>query len=365
MSIEKNTKNTLQHEEAPFTTLINEVLNNIRHTGALGVYCYLASKSSGWNICKKQLQNHFGCGRKHIDSCFKYLKEIGVIHILMIRDSKGRAIGWETILKRTLPAQHIQNTQKVHSGELSRIPISHNVENPDCGKGTPINKRYIEIKDIINNISTSDEVADFYYTQIENLKAEECPQKKSDYLNNHKMDHPDDSQVFESEIDSTKSDYFENQPINQSNSKSLKQYGLKEILNDNIFQLPQELIQDWIANRKKKRAAITQTAWNKINKELTKCQEHGINPIESFETMVASGWQSLKVEYFITKESITKAEQAKKRSIELEEIVTRRKQKEIDDSKRFTGIVSQASEHARSRLRELIGSRPPESVSQR
>lgn len=81
--------------------------------------------------------------------------------------------------------------------------------------------------------------------------------------------------------------------------KSTEQSELKAILKENVFSLPEEVIRDWIANRKKKRLPITSTAWKKINKELAKCKEHGIDPIEAFETFVANGWQSFKLEWFL------------------------------------------------------------------
>lgn len=80
-------------------------------------------------------------------------------------------------------------------------------------------------------------------------------------------------------------------------------FGLKNILNENAFQIPEAMILDWFENRKKKKAPITKTAWTKINKELAKCKEQGIDPIEAFEEMVASGWQSIKVEYFRSKQT--------------------------------------------------------------
>ncbi|CEG60937.1 hypothetical protein [Legionella micdadei] len=58
------------------------------------------------------------------------------------------------------------------------------------------------------------------------------------------------------------------------------------------------MLADWLTTRNKKRAPITPTAWNKIKKELWKCEQQGINPVDSFETMVASGWQSLRFEWF-------------------------------------------------------------------
>ncbi|HHF7341074.1 TPA: hypothetical protein ACP9C9_002007 [Legionella anisa] len=96
----------------------------------------------------------------------------------------------------------------------------------------------------------------------------------------------------------TKSDYFDNQRKTCTNRKSKQQLGLKELLNDNPFNIPEQMLSDWIENRKKKRAPITITAWNKILKELIHCKAQHTDPIEAFETMVASGWNSLKAKYF-------------------------------------------------------------------
>lgn len=154
MSVEKNTKNTLTHEDGGWTTVINETVQNIPHTGALGVYCYLASKPSSWEINKVELAIHFKCGSQHIDTCFKILKQIGAIEIKMIRNSKGQSIGWETNLKRKIPVQHVhsvQNPENRHSGDLSRMPVSHNLGKPESGKSGTINKRLLTNKSYLKN----------------------------------------------------------------------------------------------------------------------------------------------------------------------------------------------------------------------
>jgi len=147
MSIEKNTKNTLLHEENGFTTIINETICQIKHTGALGVYCYLASKPSGFIICKKHLQNHFECGREHIDTCFKYLKNIGLLEVTSVRDDEGRIIEWQTILRRKT-----QNTENPYCGDspVDKSSKTHNTGFPQSGFQAPINKRININKRIIN-----------------------------------------------------------------------------------------------------------------------------------------------------------------------------------------------------------------------
>lgn len=236
MAIEKNTKNTLKHEEPQYTTLLNEVLNNIKHTGALGVYCFLASKSSGWDICKKHLQNHFECGREHIDTCFKYLKKIGAIQVSMIRDEKGRFIGWETVLKRRLPApvlDDIQITENPLYGDNSEIRVIQNTGFPDSGKSAPRNNRYIKIKDIKNTIVDFEKSTDVDYAKndIVNLG----PKEKSDYQSNHGQGETEGNLDLGTEINQTKSDYFEKQSTNKTTRKNSAQKKHESYKNDELF----------------------------------------------------------------------------------------------------------------------------------
>lgn len=136
MSIEKNTTNSLKHEVYGWTTILNETLQNINHTGALGVFCYLASKPENWNICKIHLSKHFNCGREHIDTCFKVLKLLGLVVTTMIRNEQGQCIGWKTLLRCKIPVENINNNQNTGnplSGDLSRIRVSQNLGKPESG----------------------------------------------------------------------------------------------------------------------------------------------------------------------------------------------------------------------------------------
>lgn len=164
---------------------------------------------------------------------------------------------------------------------------------------TPIPDTNPDTKPFIKDKGASNESPNMVYTESDEAMDKK---QKSDYFCDHALKDKKEPQGFESNEHSTKSDYFENQSNNKTNCKDVTLFGFKTILNENIFQVPDQIILDWIENRKKKKAPVTRTAWNKILKELTKCQEQGINPIEAFETMVASGWQSLKVEYFQQKE---------------------------------------------------------------
>ena len=129
MAIQK-ANNYLEKSGESFTVIFNSTINLIQDTGALGVYCYLASKPTGWEICKKHLQNHFNCGVKHINTCLKYLKMMGLAEIKSIRDAKGKIVEWKTTLFALPKSLDIQNTPKGNSGEKPTIPLTHNVDEP-------------------------------------------------------------------------------------------------------------------------------------------------------------------------------------------------------------------------------------------
>ncbi len=83
---------------------------------------------------------------------------------------------------------------------------------------------------------------------------------------------------------------------------------IKDMLESNPHNIDEELLNDWKVVRDKKKAPITKTAWNSINKELTKLYNIGISPLTCFEIMVSSGWQSIKEEWFTGKSKSKKQE---------------------------------------------------------
>jgi hypothetical protein len=79
-------------------------------------------------------------------------------------------------------------------------------------------------------------------------------------------------------------------------------FGIEALLSDNPHGIDQQHLEDWIKVRKSKRAAITKTTWNKINRTLEIIErEAQVKPRDAFETMVASGWQSIELKYFLGK----------------------------------------------------------------
>lgn len=203
-----------------------------------------------------------------------------------------------------------------------------------------------------NNISVSDETPDFCYNDFDKQS------ESSGLRDNQTFATSEDKKVLKGKEESVKSDYCDTQTNSCTKRQKKQLFALNDILSDNIFQIPEEIILDWIENRKKKRAAITKTAWKHVNKQLTLAKEAGVDPLEFFETMVGKSWD-LNLDYFLPKETIAKKEAAKKRSLELEKFAAQQKQKEIEDSKKLNRTISKASEEERSKLRKMIGINNP------
>lgn len=78
--------------------------------------------------------------------------------------------------------------------------------------------------------------------------------------------------------------------------KTIYALDVEEMLEDNPHNIPQEHIEHWIVNRGKHK--VTRLVWSRINSNLWKLVEKGINAYEAFDRMVTAGWRSLEVAYF-------------------------------------------------------------------
>jgi phage replication O-like protein O len=74
-------------------------------------------------------------------------------------------------------------------------------------------------------------------------------------------------------------------------------FGKLQILADNPHQVPDQLITDWLALRKTKRATVSQTVWDSLNAELTKCAALGITAVDAMTEALTAGWQGFKADW--------------------------------------------------------------------
>lgn len=74
-------------------------------------------------------------------------------------------------------------------------------------------------------------------------------------------------------------------------------FGLTSLLADNPHDLSEVLLKDWLALRKAKKAAVTETVWNSLNAELVKCIALGIAPDVAMTEALSAGWQGFKASW--------------------------------------------------------------------
>lgn len=76
-------------------------------------------------------------------------------------------------------------------------------------------------------------------------------------------------------------------------------FGMAQLLADNPHNVPEQLLADWLTQRKAKRAAVTATVWLTVNTELTKCAEAGVTADDAITEALNSGWQGFKASWVI------------------------------------------------------------------
>lgn len=79
--------------------------------------------------------------------------------------------------------------------------------------------------------------------------------------------------------------------------ESIIQLSVAEIVSENKFNIPAQMIGDWVHARKTRKKPVTKTVWKRLNSELQKIKEQGRDPIDAFEMMVAQGWDSLNANW--------------------------------------------------------------------
>lgn len=133
-------------------------------------------------------------------------------------------------------------------------------------------------------------------------------------------------------------------PKGVDNLKSLF-LSLDDLTSCNPHNIPSNLLNEWICIRKKRKAPLTPTAWDRTNKVLSKLVGAGLNAIDCFERMVASGWQGMEFKYFeqdlkpkhlSTEERAANEQKIRERELKAQET----KRREIDSAKNFAAVLS-------------------------
>lgn len=78
-------------------------------------------------------------------------------------------------------------------------------------------------------------------------------------------------------------------------------FGIKNLLADNPHNASEQVLTDYIAFRKSKRAAITATVWGAVNSELSKLSTYGIDADKALTEAMLAGWQGFKCDWIVSR----------------------------------------------------------------
>jgi len=159
MSIEKTNFNYLRQQKLPSTTIPTGVLQNIKDTDVLAVYCYLASLPCGWEVNRKHLMNHFQKGRDKIDHVLKWLNNNHLLEYHRERKEDGKlGIGFIIVKDGIDFVKNVVNNQEHNTRPLKTSGVAKRTRplknpglvKPGSGKsGTYINNNIYNNKDNI------------------------------------------------------------------------------------------------------------------------------------------------------------------------------------------------------------------------
>jgi hypothetical protein len=164
MSIEKLDFNYIKQAHKPFTTFLNDVLQNIKDPLVLGVYVYLSSLPPLWSVNKAHLMDHFKVGRDKIGHVLKFLNDAQLLSYDRERDDRGM-LGKVSIIildgvefSKNLPKNStLLSSSAVEQSTLLKIQT---MDNPGSGETAPINNIYIKNKTKKNKTCASNDALD-------------------------------------------------------------------------------------------------------------------------------------------------------------------------------------------------------------
>ncbi|WP_327440253.1 replication protein [Pseudomonas donghuensis] len=90
-------------------------------------------------------------------------------------------------------------------------------------------------------------------------------------------------------------------PASEPNPDRKAPFGLTHLLADNPHRVPEQLLTDWLVQRKAKKAPVTATVWSTVNAELAKCAAAGIDATTAITEALSAGWQGFKAAWVVNR----------------------------------------------------------------
>lgn len=339
-------QNEFSKEPLPYTQICNTVINKCQNPVAGFIWIYLQSKPETWRPCKWEIMKRFNISESTYKRHMKYLTSTNLIETHMTRNPQGQIVDWRIVV---LNGSRFNPQADDYTGVVCEIQKNQSVKN-DLLETPPSDKGFSQsVKNdlLVKNQSVKNTTpGSFDPPYKERLTSLEKKEKDP--------------------------------PISPKGGSKSSTFSLFQMLEDNPFNIPQNVLADWIEVRKLKRAKLTATAWNQANNNMRKLKEAGLNPLECFLKSVSNGWPGIEFRYFERdipqKPKYPTADEraANEKKIREREMKAQAdKQAEIEASKNFKGVMNEvkqktgfkeAQEKAMREMKEL-GMSPTEYYS--
>ncbi len=250
MSIEKLDFELIEKESVPFVVVSTFAIQNIKNAKAGFIWIYLHSLPVDWNVNKFQVMKHFDLSERDYQRHMSYLCKHNLIEYHRNRNPNGTLGAVVIIVLNGLKMKLDKDIDHTAKFGIVDEPLRQNT--------TPPKPTRVVSGTLTNTITT---------TKTNKKKKEENLPAAPVSLNPN-YEYPET--------------YF-NPPVIE-----------EPFTNDNPYSIPQELIQEWLSVRKRRKASTTERVWSSLNKQLGMCP----NPVDAFSEMLDRGWLILKADWF-------------------------------------------------------------------
>lgn len=147
MSVEKY---RIVKESSNYTIIPNNVVQNLKDYGALGLYAYFLSLPDNWIFHKSQLAEHGDIGRDKLNKYLNVLKKCKLIEITHHRNEKGQFSEWDLHVKNGSEFSYPQKDEPLTEKPSTEKPLT---ENPHLQKkyiykeNKELQKEHVELPD--------------------------------------------------------------------------------------------------------------------------------------------------------------------------------------------------------------------------
>jgi hypothetical protein len=265
INIQKLDPTHFEKEQMPYTLICNNVINKCKNPVAGFIWIYLQSKPPTWTPNKWEIMKRFDISEATYKRHMRYLSSCGLIEYHRMRLDDGTIGNFRLVV---LNGSNFNPEGDTFKGTVFDLTNIHGIKNDTVVDPAPVmDCDHGIIFDTVASIHSIKKPPSGEMTPHINTRSTSSVKKEKDIP-----------------------------PISPKGGKG--GFGLLEMLKDNPHNIPDRVLADWMEVRKAKRAKMTETTWQHVNKNLSRLKTKGLEPLFCFTTAVARSWAGLEIRFF-------------------------------------------------------------------